>query len=354
MNQEDKLMAALRQVIDPEIGKNIVELGMVRDLCIDENGKVSFTLALTTPKCPLKNQLSSESRKALMAVDGVKEVQITFGELSEAEKQALFNKNKPQLPSLAQFNQIGRIIAVMSGKGGVGKSSVSAMLASELQKAGEKVGILDADLTGPSIPKLFGLPPGGLRGNEQGILPSVTNSGIKVVSVNLLLEEEDVPVIWRGPIISGTINQFWNQTIWGRLDTLIVDLPPGTSDATLTVLQSIPLTGVLMVTTPQQLVSMVVRKGVRMVQQLNIPIIGLVENMSYFQCPDDGKIFPIFGESHAEEIANLAGAPVFVRLPVNPQISTLCDNGQVEEVNLPEMEKLVKLISQTAFASSKN
>ena len=354
MNQEEKLMTALRQVIDPEIGKNIVELGMVRDLSLDENGKVSFTLALTTPKCPLKNQLSSEARKALLAVDGVKEVQITFGELSEAEKRALFTKNKPQLPSLAQFNQIGRIIAVMSGKGGVGKSTVSAMLATALQKQGQKVGILDADLTGPSIPRLFGLPPGGLRGNDQGILPSLTKTGIKVVSVNLLLQEEDVPVIWRGPVISGTINQFWNQTIWGRLDTLIVDLPPGTSDAALTVLQSIPLSGVLMVTTPQQLVSMVVRKGVRMVQQLNIPIIGLVENMSYFQCPDDGRIFHIFGESHAEEIANLAGAPVFIRLPVNPQVSSLCDSGQVEEVDLPEMDKLVKMISQTVFTPSSN
>jgi len=354
MNQEEKMMTALRQVIDPEIGKNIVELGMVRDLCLDENGTVSFTLALTTPKCPLKNQISSEARKALLAVEGVKEVLITFGEMSEAEKQALFNQNKPQLPSLAQFNQIGRVIAVMSGKGGVGKSSVSAMLACGLQRQGELVGILDADVTGPSIPKLFGLPPGGLRGNDLGILPSLTKTGIKVVSVNLLLQEEDVPVIWRGPVISGTINQFWNQTIWGRLDTLIVDLPPGTSDATLTVLQSIPLSGVLMVTTPQQLASMVVRKGVRMVQQLNIPIIGLVENMSYFQCPDDGRVFPIFGESHAEEIANLAGAPLLARLPVNPQVSTLCDSGQVEEVNLPEMDKLVKMVTQHVFEVSQN
>ena len=298
--------------------------------------------------------MGADARNALLAVEGVTDVQITFGEMSEEEKRAIFSKNKPQAPSLAQFNQIKSVIAVMSGKGGVGKSSVSAMLAVALHKQGQQVGVLDADLTGPSIPKLFGMPPGGLRGSELGILPSLTKTGIKVVSVNLLLQEEDVPVIWRGPIISGTINQFWNQTIWGKLDTLIVDLPPGTSDATLTVLQSLPLNGVLMVTTPQQLSSMVVRKGVRMVQQLNVPIIGVVENMSYFKCPDNGKTYNIFGESHIEEIASLSGSPVFGRLPIDPQVSALCDSGDVEEVNMPEMEQVAKMVSMHAMLPAKN
>jgi Mrp family chromosome partitioning ATPase len=245
------------------------------------------------------------------------------------------------LPKLNTASQIKRVIAVLSGKGGVGKSSVTALLAVALAHAGQKVGILDADITGPSIPKLFGLPPGGLRGNDQGILPGITPLGIRIISTNLMVPEEDTAVIWRGPLITGAINQFWSDVLWGKLDTMLVDLPPGTSDATLTVLQTLPINGVVLVTTPQQLASLVVRKAVRMIQQLNVPILGVVENMSYYPCPDTGKHHDIFGPSHADEIASLANAPVWARLPIDPQVAALADAGQIEAVNPAMMKDVV-------------
>ena len=318
-----------------------MELGKcsVIGVTIDSMGKVAFTLALTTPKCPLKNHMADEARKVLSALPSVNDVKVDFGEMSEEEKQAIFNQAKSSIPDLTPFNMIKQVIAVMSGKGGVGKSSVAAMLAVALRRQGQNVGILDADVTGPSIPKLFGLPIGGLRGNERACcllrLPPV----LKLFRPICCCRKKTCRLSGVEPIVSGTINQFWSQTIWGRLDTLLVDLPPGTSDAALTVLQSIPLNGVVLVTTPQQLAFMVVRKGVRMVRQLNIPILGVVENMSYFRCPDTGKVHNIFGPSHVDEIANLAKAPVSARLPINPQITALSDAGQVEEVHIPEMDQ---------------
>ncbi|HNT53437.1 MAG TPA: Mrp/NBP35 family ATP-binding protein, partial [Anaerolineaceae bacterium] len=245
------------------------------------------------------------------------------------------------LPKLNTASQIKRVIAVLSGKGGVGKSSVTALLAVALANAGQKVGILDADITGPSIPKLFGLPPGGLRGNDQGILPAITPLGIRVISTNLMVPEEDTAVIWRGPLITGAINQFWGDVLWGRLDTLLVDLPPGTSDATLTVLQTLPINGVVLVTTPQQLASLVVRKAVRMIQQLNVPILGVVENMSYYPCPDTGKHHDIFGPSHADEIAALANTTVWAKLPIDPRVAALADAGKIEDVDSAMMKDVV-------------
>ena len=218
----------------------------------------------------------------------------------------------------------------MSGKGGVGKSTVTALLASSLQRQGLNVGVLDADVTGPSIPKMFGIT-GPVRGIPLGIVPIETQTGIKVISTNLMLAEEDMAVVWRGPIVGNTIKQFWTDVTWGRLDYLLVDLPPGTSDATLTVMQAMPLDGVVMVATPQSLSSMVVRKTVHMSQMLEVPILGIVENMSYFVAPESGTKYMIFGPSHSQEIADLAGAPIIGHLPIDPEMTKLADAGEIEK-----------------------
>jgi len=219
----------------------------------------------------------------------------------------------------------------MSGKGGVGKSLVSGLLAIALRREKHKVGILDADITGPSIPKMF-FPDGVRLGmSPLGSTPPRSRTGIAVMSINLVLEQEDMAVIWRGPLISGAIKQFWGDIFWGTLDYLIVDLPPGTSDASLTVMQSLPMSGIVLVSSPQDLAGMVVRKAANMARQMQVPILGLVENMSYFECPDTGKRYEIFGPSHAEETAQRVGVPLLGRLPIDPEIARLCDAGRIEE-----------------------
>jgi Mrp family chromosome partitioning ATPase len=217
----------------------------------------------------------------------------------------------------------------MSGKGGVGKSSVAAMLAVALRRQGKRVGVLDADITGPSIPKMFGLhdpPPMG----PIGIIPAETEEGIRVMSINLLLPSEDEAVIWRGPLISGAIKQFWGDVVWGRLDYLVVDLPPGTSDASLTVMQSMPLDGVVLVTSPQGLAGMVVRKAARMADHLAVPVIGVVENMSYAVCPKCGERIEVFGPSQAEAVAWRVRTTLLGRLPLDPELAQRCDAGEIE------------------------
>jgi len=344
-------MEALKKVIDPELGRSIVDLNMVRDLQIKPDGVVAFTLALTVPSCPLKDRMKGDAHAVLTALPGIRGVEITFGAMTDEERKAVFGHSAPSLPKLNDFSRIGQTIAVMSGKGGVGKSLVTASLAVSLARQGKKVGILDADLTGPSIPKLFGLPSGGVRGSEMGILPANTRTGIRVMSTNLLVPEEDTAVVWRGPVVSGTIRQFYEQVLWGRLDVLLIDLPPGTSDANLTVVQNLPLNGAVLVTTPQALAALVVRKGVRMLQQLNVPILGVVENMSYYTCPDTGSPHEIFGPSHAAEVAQLAGTQVAARLPIRPEIAAQCDAGQVEDVTIPELESFAsQLVSVPAKA----
>jgi ATP-binding protein involved in chromosome partitioning len=343
MPSEKDLLNALSHVIDPELGQNIVELTMVRDLKYHD-GLVSFTLALTVPACPLRERLASDSRNALMAVKGVKNVEINFTSMTDEERKRVLGNRNPGLPKLNQFNEIKQVVAVMSGKGGVGKSSVTAMLAVALRRKGFTVGVLDADITGPSIPKVFGLAAGGVRAAEQGFLPAVSSLGIKVMSINFLVKEDDAPVIWRGPMITSAIRQFWEETLWGKLDYLLVDMPPGTSDATITVVQSLPLKGVVMVTTPQELAAMVVRKAVNMLNGLNIPIIGVVENMSYFPCPDSGKPHYVFGPSHAHEIAKLAKSPIALTLPIDPQVAIHCDSGNAELLDISAMLPLVEQV----------
>jgi ATP-binding protein involved in chromosome partitioning len=330
---ESQVEKALSGVIDPELGRDLVELGMIKDIGI-ENSEVRFVLALTTLFCPLQDQLLSEAKAAVLAMDGVQKVEIELAEMSSEDRRQAFMKAKPTeatgSPLAQKLNDVKHVIAVMSGKGGVGKSLVSSLLAVALQREGQTVGVLDADITGPSIPKMFGIH-GAPAVSPLGILPADSSLGIKVMSINLLLPNEDDAVVWRGPLISGAIKQFWEEVIWGKLDTLVVDLPPGTSDASLTVMQSVPLSGVVLVTSPQDLAGMVVRKAAKMAQHLGIPILGLVENMSHFVAPDSGKRYDIFGPSHAEGTATQLQVPFLGQLPLDPQIAELSDAGRIEE-----------------------
>lgn len=231
-----------------------------------------------------------------------------------------------------ETTHIGKVIGVVSGKGGVGKSLVTSMMAVAMSRKGYRCGILDADITGPSIPMAFGVHEKAV-GSEQGLMPAVTRTGIKVMSVNLLLDNAEDPVIWRGPVIAGLVKQFWTDVIWGDLDYLFVDMPPGTGDVPLTVFQSIPLDGILIVTSPQDLVSMVVEKAVRMAEKMQIPVLGLVENMSYITCPDCGKKIYVFGEGHIEETAREHNIEKTTALPINPQVAKLCDAGAIENLD---------------------
>jgi Mrp family chromosome partitioning ATPase len=252
-------------------------------------------------------------------------------------------KNAIQKEPANASSHVKRVIGVVSGKGGVGKSFVTASLANELRKAGKKVGIMDADVTGPSIPKMFGLH-GQVYGTEEGMIPMETAGGMKIISVNLLLDDEESPVIWRGPVIAGVVKQFWNETVWGELDCLLVDMPPGTGDVPLTVFQSLPLDGVVIVTSPQELVQMIVKKAYNMAQMMNIPVLGVVENFSYLKCPDCGSQINLFGESHIDEASEALGIPVLGRMPLNPQYAALSDAGKFESTDNPYIAEAVQKI----------
>lgn len=227
-----------------------------------------------------------------------------------------------------EYNNIKHVIGVVSGKGGVGKSMTASMLAVLLNRMGKSVGILDADITGPSIPKTFGITSPAMQ-NEIGILPAETASGIKIISINMMLPEKDSPVLWRGPIIAGAVKQFWHDVVWGDLDYLIIDCPPGTGDVPLTVFQTIPLDGVVIVTSPQDLVSLIVKKAYNMAAMMDIPVLGIVENMSYVLCPDCGKKIELFG-SGSETVAEELGVPLLAKMPVDPSLSQMVDNGVFE------------------------
>ena len=236
-------------------------------------------------------------------------------------------------PTFEKTNDLSRIkktIAVVSGKGGVGKTLVSSMLAVELHRRELKTAIIDADVTGPSIPKAFGLKGLCDAAPLGGIMPVKTTTGIETVSVNLLLEDTSSPVLWRGPVIAGMVKQFWTDVIWGDVDVMVIDCPPGTGDVPLTVFQSIPVDGIIIVTSPQDLVSLIVSKAVNMAKLMNIPIIGIVENMSYVECPNCGKKIEVFGKSHTEETAKQFGIPVLARIPINPELASQCDKGVIE------------------------
>lgn len=242
-------------------------------------------------------------------------------------------------------SHIKKVIGVCSGKGGVGKSMVTSLLAVAMQRMGLKVGILDADITGPSIPREFGLKQKA-EGNDTGIFPVRTTTGIDVMSLNLLLPNDSDPVAWRGPIIAGAVTQFWTDVIWGDKDVLFIDMPPGTGDVMLTVCQSIPVDGVVLVSTPQELVGMIVEKSIKMVDMLNIPVIGLVENMSYVQCPDCGKKIEVFGESHVNEIAKQYGIPHTAALPIDRKLAASADKGMIELTNGDWLDEIANAIDQ--------
>ena len=249
---------------------------------------------------------------------------------------------------LAQLNpksSVKKVIAVVSGKGGVGKSTVTSMLAVAMARKGKRVGVLDADITGPSAPTAFGV--SECQGaNDDGLYPALTRGGIQVMSINLLLDNPGDPVVWRGPVIAGAVKQFWTDVIWEDVDYLFVDMPPGTGDVPLTVFQSLPVDGIVIVTSPQDLVSMIVTKAVRMAEMMHIPVLGFVENYSYLECPDCGKRIKVFGEGHLDEVAQNLGLPVLARLPIDPKVAEAYDNGLMEIIDTDPVNPVIEAIEK--------
>jgi len=243
------------------------------------------------------------------------------------------SRNAIQKEPLNELSRVGKVIGVVSGKGGVGKSLVTAMLASAAARRGYHAAVLDADITGPSIPRLFGIEDKAYGDGEGHILPSRSRGGVDIMSINLLLEQDTDPVVWRGPVLAGVVKQFWNEVVWQDVDYMFVDMPPGTGDVPLTVFQSLPIDGIVVVTSPQGLVSMVVEKAVRMARMMNIPVLGLVENMSYFRCPDCGREIKVFGESHVEEVALKYGLPLLARIPIDSERAAACDAGEIDRLD---------------------
>lgn len=255
------------------------------------------------------------------------------------------SKQQPQsfLVDANKYSEIGKVVGIVSGKGGVGKSMVTASVANMLAAKGYRVGILDADITGPSIPKMYGLH-GPALADDEGIYPMLTENDIKVISINLMMPDEEQPVIWRGPVIAGMVKQFWSDVIWGELDYLLVDMPPGTGDVPLTVFQSLPVDGIVIVSSPQDLVKMIVKKAYNMAKAMNIPVYGIVENYSYLKCPDCGKEIPVFGESHIDEIAAEMGLEALGKMPIDPEFAKLAD-GNFGTAQNPYLEKAYKALT---------
>ena len=367
MVSKDQVMASLKDVIDPELHISIVNLQMVKDVEI-QGDRVKVLIALTVGGCPLSKTISTDVEKAVTKLPGVTTVNVETTVMTKEELGQLRSKIQGQMaaaqgqkpgstmpPGINRLERKGirNVLAIMSGKGGVGKSFVTAFLAVQLTRLGYKVGILDADITGPSIAKMFGLKGPLFVTADKHVLPAVTRTGIKVVSMNLILEEPQMPVIVRGPIINSVIRQMFQDIEWGDLHFLLTDLPPGTSDAPLTVFQSLPLQGVIVVTTPQDLALMVVAKAINMAktlsEQLNaVKILGLIENMSYVICPHCGEKTEIFGRSKAPEAAKQAGIPFLGKVPIDPDIARLADEGKIEEYSNPLFEEVTTAIRVNA------
>ena len=244
-----------------------------------------------------------------------------------------------------QYSSVKKVIGVVSGKGGVGKSFVTASLAAQMRRKGYSVGILDADITGPSIPKMFGVH-GPAVGNDMGMYPIEAEDGTKIMSINLLMDDEEAPVVWRGPVIAGTVKQFWSDVVWGDLDYLFVDMPPGTGDVPLTVFQSLPVDGIVIVSSPQDLVKMIVKKAYNMAEMMKIPVLGIVENYSYVKCPDCGKELKIFGESHIEEIAAELNVPVVGKMPIDMEYASKADSGAFDQIDNEYITKAVEVMPE--------
>ena len=265
------------------------------------------------------------------------------GNCSSCGESCSERKEESLIAQLNPNSRVGKVIAVVSGKGGVGKSTVTSMLAAAMQRAGKRTAILDADITGPSIPKSFGVSecPGA---TEEFLFPAKTQRGIQIMSINLLLDNEKDPVLWRGPIIAGAVKQFWTDVFWDDVDYMFVDMPPGTGDVPLTVFQSLPIDGVIIVTSPQELVSMIVGKAAKMAEMMHVPVLGIVENYSYYECPDCGKRHQIFGQSHLAEVAAEYHLPVLAQLPIDPAVAELIDAGRAEDLNTDYLEAAIAAI----------
>jgi hydrogenase maturation protease len=311
MPTPEEVKAVLDTVLVPGVMRSLVKMNLVRDVSV-AGEKVDVTLATAALMKGAQDWLKDKVKEAAAKLDGVKEVNVSYAEI------------KPK-----ELNNINNVIAIMSGKGGVGKSLIASLSAIALRRQGYEVGILDADITGPSIPRMFGIN-GRPAIGDNGLLPVPSRSGVEIMSINLLLPTEDDAVIWRGPLIGHAITQFWEEVLWGKLDYLIVDLPPGTADAPLTVLQTLPISGIIIVFTPQDLTAMVVRKAVKMARQMNKAILGVVENMSYLYIPEIDKKIELFGKSRGEEMAQSAGAPLLGQFPIDPALAKLCDEGNIE------------------------
>lgn len=334
MPTENQVKAALGEVLLPQVVRSLTDLNMVCGVEI-KSGKVKVTLASTGLNPGVKDWVQTRASSAVESLPKVAEVSIEFVDATPQE-----------------LNQVRHVVAVMSGKGGVGKSLVTSLLAIALNRQGGRAGILDADITGPSIPRMFGINshPGG---SDVAILPVPSKSGIMLMSINLLLPHDDDAVIWRGPLIGKVIQQFWQDVLWGNLDCLFVDLPPGTADAPLTVMQVLPLSGIVIALTPQDLTAMVVRKAVKMAQMMKIPVLGVVENMSYLVLPETGKRLEIFGKSRGAEMAKAAGAPLLGQLPLDPELARLCDEGLIESYNSEAFDSLARAFTERLAALGK-
>jgi Mrp family chromosome partitioning ATPase len=346
----DAIRQALSQIMHPEIqDQDILTLGMVPEINITDQS-VTLTLAFPFKEIPPTAELPRRVEKAAHdACPSGMTVKVDVRQMTPEERSAFSARAQGREPATSS-RSVRHVLAVMSGKGGVGKSSVAALLACAIHRRGEKVGVLDADITGPSIPRLFGTH-SAPYGEEGAIQPPSTATGIKLISVNLLLPDENQPVVWRGPLIGRAIQQFWSDIAWGDLDYLIVDLPPGTSDAALTVMQSLPVHGVVLVTSPQDLAGMVVRKAANMAKRLGVRLLGLVENMSYVTCPQCGQQIEIFGPSRTHETALQSEVAVLGSLPLDPELAIMCDQGQVENYRSEIFEAITEEVLQRIAAA---
>jgi Mrp family chromosome partitioning ATPase len=341
---ESMVHEALGRIAHPAVPhRSLLELGMVADVEI-RGAQVRVVLALPHAKAPMDEELVRRVRQAVGEVWTDLDVVVETAEMAVAEREAFLARIREEQRHPPSAAGIETVLAVMSGKGGVGKSSVAALLAATLRRRGFEVGLLDADLTGPSIPRIFGIVEMPEAGPALPRPPAESRNGIKVVSVNLLLPHEDQPIIWRGPLISRAIEQFWRDFAWGRLDYLVVDLPPGTSDAALTVLLSLRVGEIVLVTSPQDLAGMVVRKAANMAKRLGVPIVGLVENMSYLICPRCGARIEAYGPSRAEDTARRLGLSLLGSLPLDPGLAAMCDQGNVEDYRSAAFDGIADMI----------
>ncbi|MDT7859369.1 MAG: Mrp/NBP35 family ATP-binding protein [Candidatus Calditenuis sp.] len=332
---EKEVLDALRKVRDPELGADVVSMGMIKDLRV-EGGRVYFTLELTTPACPFNEQLKEEVLRAARSVRGVTDVSM--------EVRSRVPTTRPQSPNMVPIPGVKNVVAVASGKGGVGKSTIAVNLAAALSLMGAKTGLLDADVYGPTIPRFirdYRVPL--MRGKDKKVEPAVGPNGLKLISLGMMVED-DTPIIWRGPLVGSAVRQLLFDVDWGELDYLIVDLPPGTGDAPLTLAQSVPMSGVVIVTTPQQAAVAIAMKALRMFQKLGVPIIGIVENMSYLKCEHCSNVIRVFGESWARRAALEAGVPLLGEVPMDREILEGSESGVPIVLSNPDSDASKALI----------